>query len=93
MKTRLEKFRVCDQCMSVGITDPSCVCSDSNYKTIELEFEVCDCCGHVICDQPADTEFNLKQLNSCSICGLIQGNHKLSCQNNPNKLPRINLEL
>jgi len=64
MKTRLEKYKVCKRCFSVGITDNNCVCTYGNYKTIELEFEVCDCCGHLINDgSPADTEFNDKQLN------------------------------
>ena len=63
MKTRLEKYKVCDQCFSVGITDPDCVCVHGNYKKIELEFEVCDCCGSLISDgNPADTPFNDRQL-------------------------------
>ena len=62
-KTRLEKFRVCDRCHCVGIQDPNCYCSDSKYGIIELEFEVCKCCGEVLTDGcPADTEFNTKQL-------------------------------
>jgi len=63
MKTRLEKFDVCDRCLCVGIEDPNCVCMDGKYKTIKLEFEVCECCGAVVSDgQPAETEFNEKQL-------------------------------
>lgn len=64
MKTRLEKHVVCTRCFSVGINDPDCLCAYSGkYNTVELEFEVCDCCGHLICDgQPAETEFNKKQL-------------------------------
>ena len=63
MKTRLEKFKVCDQCYSVGVQDMNCVCSYSNYKVIELEFEVCECCGNLIEDGcPANTPFNDEQL-------------------------------
>lgn len=61
MKTRLEKHKVCDQCFSIN--PPSdCICTYSNYKTIELEFEVCECCSHLISDgNPADTDFNTNQ--------------------------------
>jgi len=63
MKTRLEKHRVCEDCHCVGIQYSDCRCAYDKYKTIELEFEVCDCCGNLINDgQPADTEFNKKQL-------------------------------
>jgi len=63
MKTKLEKFNVCTSCLCVGIEDPNCICADSKYKTVELEFEVCACCGAVVTDgQPAETEFNEKQL-------------------------------
>jgi len=60
----LKKFTVCTDCFSVGISSADCVCYyDRNYKTIELEFEVCICCGHLISDgRPAETEFNNKQL-------------------------------
>ena len=62
-KVRLEKHRVCDQCYCLGIQYNDCICSYGNYKVIELEFEVCICCGHLINDgQPADTEFNKQQL-------------------------------
>jgi hypothetical protein len=62
MKTKLEKFKVCDQCFCVGIQDTNCVCAYDKYKTIELEFEVCECCGHLIDDgTPADTPFNTEQ--------------------------------
>lgn len=65
MNTSLEKFEVCDQCWSVGIIDNNCVCSYDKYKTIELEFEVCNCCGNLVEDgSPADTEFNRKQLDN-----------------------------
>jgi hypothetical protein len=63
MKTRLEKFDVCEDCLSVGITDTNCSCSYGSYKSIKLEFEVCDCCGQILHDgQPADTPFNETQL-------------------------------
>ena len=62
-KTRLEKIEACNQCFSVGILDSNCVCAVGSYKTIELEFEVCNCCNNLIEDgSPADTEFNKKQL-------------------------------
>ena len=61
MKTRLEKFRVCDQCFSVGVTDHTCMCTYMKFNSIELEFEVCECCGNLVTDYPADTEFNEKQ--------------------------------
>jgi len=64
MKTRLEKHRVCNRCYAVGILDNDCVCSYGKYETIELEFEVCECCGNLIDDgNPADTPFNKEQLN------------------------------
>lgn len=64
-KKRLEKYRVCDQCLSIGIIYNDCVCAYDKYKTIELEFEVCSCCNKVIDDgQPAETEFNKKQLKT-----------------------------
>jgi hypothetical protein len=63
MMTRLEKLKVCDQCWSVGMTDPYCVCANGNYTTIELEFEVCACCGNLTEDgSPAETPFNEEQL-------------------------------
>ena len=63
MKTRLEKFGVCPDCYGVGVIDTSCGCMEGNYKTIELEFEVCECCGSVIDDgNPADTPFNDEQI-------------------------------
>ncbi len=63
---KIEKHTVCASCLSVGITDVFCICMDSNvYPTIELEFEVCKCCGNLICDgDPAETEFNKKQLKN-----------------------------
>jgi len=65
-KTRLEKFRVCTDCYNVNISDPNCICCHSNeYETIELEFEVCNCCNNIIQDgSPADTSFNKEQLDS-----------------------------
>lgn len=68
MKTRLEKFKVCDQCYCVGMKYGDCVCSYDKYKTIELEFEVCECCGHLIDDgNPADTPFNDEQIKNHKI--------------------------
>lgn len=65
MKTRLEKHKVCDECYSIGIVDNNCRCTYGKYKTIELEFEVCDCCGHLIRDGiPADTKFNEEQIKN-----------------------------
>ncbi len=65
MKTKLEKHRVCDRCLCVGIEDPNCQCAYGKYQTIELEFEVCGCCGALVSDgQPAHTEFNIKQLEN-----------------------------
>lgn len=62
MKTRLEKHEVCDQCHAVGILYNDCICSYGKYKTIELEFEVCECCGNLVDDgNPADTPFNDEQ--------------------------------
>ena len=62
---RLEKHTVCVDCLCVGISDPNCICTyQDNHKTIELEFEVCECCGKIISDGfPADTKFNQKQFD------------------------------
>ncbi len=63
MKTRLEKFTVCNECYCVGILFTDCQCSHGKYETIELEYEVCDCCGNLIEDgNYAETEFNKNQL-------------------------------
>ena len=64
-KIKLKKFEVCATCYSVGMTDINCVCVyEHKWDTIELEFEVCSCCGSLIEDgNPADTEFNKKQLD------------------------------
>lgn len=63
MKTRLEKFIVCDSCYSVNIINTSCVCCYGKHKTILLEFEVCECCGNLIEDgRPANTIFNENQI-------------------------------
>lgn len=65
MKTKLERFKVCDQCYGVGTIYDGCVCSYDKYKTIELEFEVCKCCGNLIDDgNPADTLFNEEQIKN-----------------------------
>lgn len=61
-KSRLEKHNVCIDCYSVGITYTDCICQYGKFPTIELEFEVCECCGNLIKDgNPADSEFNTKQ--------------------------------
>ena len=58
-KMNLQKFIVCTSCFSPDISDPNCVCCPTNtYETIELEFEVCKCCGNLTDGNPADTEFN-----------------------------------
>lgn len=59
----IQKITVCASCYSVGITLSDCVCTyQHNYPTVELEFEVCDCCGNVKNDgNPTDTEFNDQQ--------------------------------
>jgi len=65
MKTRLEKHKVCDQCFAISIISNDCVCSYGKYKTIELEFDVCDCCGNLISDgNPANTKFNEDQIKN-----------------------------
>ena len=63
MKTHLQKIKVCDRCFSDTIVDPNCQCCIGKYKLIELEFYVCNCCGTTIDNQPADTEFNRKQIS------------------------------
>jgi hypothetical protein len=56
------KEKVCASCHSLSIVDKDCVCVwENKYPVIELEFEQCDHCGN-ISDEPADTEFNRKQL-------------------------------
>lgn len=61
MKTQLEKFDVCTECLCIDMIHSDCICAHSSYKTIELEFEICKCCGKPN-DNHADTEFNKKQL-------------------------------
>jgi RNase P subunit RPR2 len=59
---KLIKEIVCASCHSLAIVDKDCICVwENKYPTIELEFEQCECCGHVS-EYPADTEFNMKQL-------------------------------
>lgn len=63
--TRLEKHSVCTDCLAVGVTDPNCICTYGKYERIELEYEVCNCCGNLIDDgNPADTEFNKEQFKT-----------------------------
>ena len=60
---RLEKHEVCADCHSLGIIDTQCKCSYTSYDTVELEFEVCRCCGNIVEDgMPADTPHNTKVL-------------------------------
>jgi hypothetical protein len=63
--THLEKFDVCPECLGVGNVDSNCICQYNQYESIELEYEVCNCCGNIIEDgSPANTEFNKKQLKN-----------------------------
>lgn len=61
--TSIKKFVVCAACHGIGVPEPECICTYQNgYPTIELEFEVCDCCGHPVSDgTAADTPFNDEQ--------------------------------
>jgi hypothetical protein len=65
---RLEKHEVCVDCYSIGISHIDCICGyQNNYPTIELEFEVCGCCGNVVEDgSPAETQFNWEQFKKNS---------------------------
>lgn len=59
---KVERIDVCKVCLSASIVDVDCVCvTHSKYETVTIEFEVCECCGQMK-DEPADTEFNKKQL-------------------------------
>lgn len=55
-----QKHTVCADCFAVGITQIDCRCTYmNNYPTVELEFEVCKCCGQLLDDgSPANTPFN-----------------------------------
>lgn len=60
----LEKIEVCAECLSPGIIYKDCICTyQRGYRTIELEFERCECCKQQG-DSHANTEFNRKQLLS-----------------------------
>ena len=60
----LVKIKVCTDCQSPEIIFKDCICTYSkDYDIVELEFERCNCCGRTA-SQPADTEFNTKQLES-----------------------------
>ncbi len=64
MGTYYQKFNVCTECFSVEPSDFECICCYSNeYETIELEFEVCNCCNKLIDNSPAETDFNKNQMN------------------------------
>lgn len=61
MNKQLVKIVVCASCLSPEITDSKCICIYSkSYKTIELEFEKCNCCSRTD-SQPAETQFNEEQ--------------------------------
>ena len=56
-KMVLQKIIVCTDCYSPDIIDSDCICTYSNdYEVIELEFDVCECCGNAL--EIADTKFN-----------------------------------
>ena len=63
---KIELHDVCEDCLSIGITDINCVCTyDRNHKTIKLEFERCGCCGNILNNgMPAKTEYNKKILSN-----------------------------
>lgn len=55
-KTQIEKMLACMSCYEVNGCDCNC-------GSIELEFEVCSCCGNVLDERcPADTKFNSDQI-------------------------------
>lgn len=59
----ITKIIVCKDCLSPNIVDKNCICVwERNYPTIELEFEQCECCGHLSI-YPIDNEFNKAQLD------------------------------
>ena len=58
---KIEKFEVCEDCWDNDHTG-QCNCFHGRYKTITLEFEVCECCDRRM-DEIADTEFNKKLEN------------------------------
>jgi len=58
-----QKETVCDACRSIGIAYLDCVCTYmKNYPTVTVEFEVCNCCGHVDDNEIPDTPFNREAL-------------------------------
>lgn len=58
-----QKEVVCKSCMSIGITHIDCICTYlKDYPTVTVEFEVCNCCGHMDDSQLPFTEFNRQQL-------------------------------
>ena len=58
-----QKETVCEACRSIGIAYLDCVCTYmKNYPTVTVEFEVCDCCGHVNDNEIPDTPFNREAL-------------------------------
>lgn len=64
-KTKLVRHYVCVDCYGVGILFSDCRCAYAKqYKMVELEFEECTCCGNFQDGEPADTEFNTKQIET-----------------------------
>lgn len=56
-----DKYEVCADCHSAEIIYSECVCvTEKRYPTIELEFDICRCCGHTS-TLPNDSEFNDQQ--------------------------------
>lgn len=65
----LEKYNVCQECLSWDIIYSDCICMSSNkFPTIELEFERCECCGN-LSEKASNNDFNTKQYE------LIYGNN------------------
>ena len=64
-----KKIKVCKRCLSQGVMDADCICMyTSNYPTIELEFNFCECCGQILNDgDPDETEFNIGQFEKDGI--------------------------
>jgi len=61
----LKKYEVCASCKSIEKVNSNCICNVVKiYPTIELEFEVCRCCGNPITPSKfAKTDNNLQAIN------------------------------
>ena len=60
----IETYEVCKECLSIGISDHSCICTyQKKFETIKLEFNKCKVCNSVSEDY-ADTEFNRQALSN-----------------------------